>query len=161
MIPGKNRAKIGVVRSLVTGRMVTHLVAAATICSLAGCARPKAGPLDDNNLGLMVVSEKHRPELEDLTTRRTFAITAQQASALVEALRPIKSVEVGNLPSGEADYVLSYQAAMDPLVLRVQLNNETLLYCEREYCYEGGDAQGFARIVDRLTTASNGKSARH
>ena len=114
-------------------------------------------PLDNEGLRLRIVSGKHWPCLGTPREHRLFDITAEEATRLVETLRPITSAKVGHLPPEKVDYVLSYQAGMNPTVFHVHLAEGHLVFAERRYLYEGGDAKAFKRVADTIASANPGK----
>ena len=56
------------------------------------------------------------------------------------------------------DYTLYFQGGKDPTVIYVILGEDTIVYRERQYLYEGGDAASFRQIADAIKATNRGKS---
>lgn len=131
------------------------LAVAVLLCVLMGCLRTgEHGAFDNESLRLLSVSGKHNAHLSKPGEHRLFHITAESATSLVEALRPIRSMKVGQLPPDAVDYVFGFQPGMDPVMFHVHLADGHLVYAERQYLYEGGDAKAFKRVADAIMAAS-------
>jgi len=136
----------------------THLVNSSHVlvllCIFTGCGGTGTDePFDDERLRLLSVSAKRWPSLEKPAQDLSLDITEEQAEdldRLVAALRPIKSVRIGVLPSEDVDYALSFQPGKNPVTIHVRLAGKHLTYAERQYVYEGGDAQEFQRIAEAI-----------
>jgi hypothetical protein len=130
---------------------------AALLCVLAGCLRSveNSEPFDNESLRLLGVSAKH--ELHLYESHKEYDLTEQQTNNLVAALCPIKSAKIGKLPPDEINYILSFQPGRNPVIFHVHLADDHLMYAERQYLYEGGNAEAFKKVVDSITAVNSGK----
>lgn len=136
-----------------------RLLLAVLLCVFFGCRRAgNSGPLDNKTLRMLSEGMMHRPCLGTPNGRRLFDLTDQQARSLVNALIPIESAKVGTLRPDAVDYTLYFQPAMDPVVLRLHLDNCGITYTERQYLYHGGDVQAFRRMADNIIATSPARS---
>jgi hypothetical protein len=129
----------------------------AAMRSMSANRQQVSEPLDNESLQLLGAGRKHWPSLEKPRDHQVFGITSEQMNSLIETLHPIRSVRVGELPPNAVDYMLGFQPGMDPVVFYVHLVDDHLVYSERKYLYEGGNAKAFKQAVDTIMATNPGK----
>jgi hypothetical protein len=137
-------------------------VVAVVMCVLIGCLKGGAPPepFDNESLRLLSVSGKDFAYLRKPSLPQRFDISAESVTSLVEALRPITSTKVGQLPPNAVDYEFGFSPGRNPVCFRVNLANGRLVYWERQYLYEGGDAKAFKQAADAIVQNSDVRGER-
>jgi hypothetical protein len=107
-------------------------------------------PFDDEGIRLLSVSGKQWITLEQPHSHWSGTISGEQASNLIEKLRPIASTKSGTLKDDDVDYILSFQAGKNPVRFFIRLNGSSIIYSERQFLYEGGNPIALKEIINNI-----------
>ena len=140
--------------------LLTPLLVCTTALSsfLIGCREASdRGPLDDRILSILSARTLERPCLGKPGERCLFDLTDREVRGLLKSLRPVRSCNAGEHLPSVPDYALYFQAGKYPMVFYVALGEDTIVYRERQYLYEGGDAASFRQIAGAIEATDRGK----
>ncbi len=76
-------------------------------------------------------------------------VPAAEAQELLKSLTPFDVVTTPER-SGAYDYLFVHQAGRDPLVFRVKLAGDQLIFSERRSVYQGANSQQFRQIAEEI-----------